>query len=73
MYQLSRLLHVDHRDLYNHPEEHEIGPSLYAAPWFLTVFTSQFPLGFEARVFDLIFLQGSQVIFKVAFSLLGEA
>ena len=44
MYQLSRLLHDYHRDLYNHLEEHEIGPSLYAAPWFLTVFASQFPL-----------------------------
>lgn len=51
MYQLSRLLHDYHRDLYNHLEEHEIGPSLYAAPWFLTVFASQFPLGFVARVF----------------------
>ncbi|XP_038389428.1 TBC1 domain family member 1 isoform X7 [Canis lupus familiaris] len=72
MYQLSRLLHDYHRDLYNHLEEHEIGPSLYAAPWFLTVFASQFPLGFVARVFDMIFLQGSEVMFKVALSLLGS-
>ncbi|KAM9678967.1 TBC1 domain family member 1 isoform 9-T9 [Trichechus inunguis] len=72
MYQLSRLLHDYHRDLYDHLEEHEIGPSLYAAPWFLTMFASQFPLGFVARVFDMIFLQGSEVIFKVALSLLGS-
>ncbi|XP_061848428.1 TBC1 domain family member 1 isoform X5 [Colius striatus] len=72
MYQLSRLLHDYHRDLYNHLEEHEIGPSLYAAPWFLTMFASQFPLGFVARVFDMLFLQGSEAIFKVALSLLGS-
>eukprot|EP00079_Xenopus_tropicalis_P014463 XP_004910990.1 PREDICTED: TBC1 domain family member 1 isoform X5 [Xenopus tropicalis] len=72
MYQLSRLLHDYHRDLYNHLETYEIGPSLYAAPWFLTMFASQFPLGFVARVFDMIFLQGSEVIFKVALSLLGS-
>ncbi|KAF6133244.1 TBC1 domain family member 1 [Phyllostomus discolor] len=72
MYQLSRLLHDYHRDLHSHLEEHEIGPSLYAAPWFLTVFASQFPLGFVARVFDMIFLQGTEVIFKVALSLLGS-
>ncbi|XP_073502256.1 TBC1 domain family member 1 isoform X2 [Phyllobates terribilis] len=72
MYQLSRLLHDYHRDLYNHLEEYEIGPSLYAAPWFLTMFASQFPLGFVARVFDMIYLQGSEVIFKVALSLLGS-
>ncbi|XP_051472330.1 TBC1 domain family member 1 isoform X5 [Apus apus] len=72
MYQLSRLLHDYHRDLYNHLEEHEIGPSLYAAPWFLTMFASQFPLGFVARVFDMLLLQGSEAIFKVALSLLGS-
>ncbi|KAM4795441.1 TBC1 domain family member 4 isoform 2-T2 [Rhinophrynus dorsalis] len=73
MYQLSRLLHDYHRDLYNHLEEHEISPSLYAAPWFLTLFASQFPLGFVARVFDIIFLQGTEVIFKVALSLLSNS
>ncbi|CAL8289073.1 unnamed protein product, partial [Arctogadus glacialis] len=51
MYQLSRLLHDYHRDLHSHLELHEIGPSLYATPWFLTVFASHFPLGFVARVF----------------------
>ncbi|XP_015707118.1 TBC1 domain family member 4 isoform X2 [Coturnix japonica] len=72
MYQLSRLLHDYHRDLYDHLEENEISPSLYAAPWFLTLFASQFPLGFVARVFDIIFLQGTEVIFKVALSLLSS-
>lgn len=51
MYQLSRLLHDYHRELYNHLEDHEISPSLYAAPWFLTLFASQFPLGFVSRIF----------------------
>ncbi|XP_068176988.1 TBC1 domain family member 1 isoform X2 [Antennarius striatus] len=72
MYQLSRLLHDYHRDLYTHLEQQEIGPSLYATPWFLTTFASHFPLGFVARVFDMLFLQGSEVIFKVALSLLGS-
>ncbi|XP_031416134.1 TBC1 domain family member 1 isoform X2 [Clupea harengus] len=72
MYQLSRLLHDYHRELYNHLENYEIGPSLYAAPWFLTAFASHFPLGFVARVFDMLFLHGSEVIFKVALSLLGS-
>ncbi|XP_034549780.1 TBC1 domain family member 4 isoform X5 [Notolabrus celidotus] len=72
MYQLSRLLHDYHRELYNHFEEHEICPSLYAAPWFLTLFASQFPLGFVSRIFDLIFVQGTGVIFKVALCLLSR-
>ncbi|XP_012719800.2 TBC1 domain family member 4 isoform X5 [Fundulus heteroclitus] len=72
MYQLSRLLHDYHRDLYNHLEEYEIGPSLYAAPWFLTLFASQFPLGFVSRIFDFVFVQGTEVIFKVALCLLSS-
>lgn len=61
MYQLSRLLHDYHRELYNHFEEHEICPSLYAAPWFLTLFASQFPLSFVSRIFGIykyIFFHG---------------
>uniref|UniRef100_A0A671USP9 TBC1 domain family member 4 n=1 Tax=Sparus aurata TaxID=8175 RepID=A0A671USP9_SPAAU len=53
MYQLSRLLHDYHRELYNHFEEHDICPSLYAAPWFLTLFASQFPLSFVSRIFGI--------------------
>ncbi|KAE8298989.1 TBC1 domain family member 4 Akt substrate of 160 kDa [Larimichthys crocea] len=72
MYQLSRLLHDYHRELYNHLEEHEICPSLYAAPWFLTLFASQFPLSFVSRIFDFVFVQGTGVIFKVALCLLSS-
>uniref|UniRef100_A0A914ULT1 Rab-GAP TBC domain-containing protein n=1 Tax=Plectus sambesii TaxID=2011161 RepID=A0A914ULT1_9BILA len=72
MYQLSRLLHDRHRDLHMHLEDHEI-PMLYAAPWFLTLFASTFPLGFVSRVIDFIFLSGSlDVVFKIALVLLGE-
>ncbi|XP_061698015.1 TBC1 domain family member 4 isoform X2 [Syngnathoides biaculeatus] len=72
MYQLSRLLHDYNRDLYHHLEEYEICPSLYAAPWFLTLFASQFPLGFVSRIFDFLFVQGTEVIFKVALCLLSS-
>lgn len=72
MYQLSRLLHDYHRVLYSHLEEHDVSPSLYAAPWFLTLFASQFCLGFVSRIFDLLFVQGIEVIFKVALCLLSS-
>ncbi|GLG97701.1 Ecotropic viral integration site 5 ortholog [Gryllus bimaculatus] len=61
LYQLSRLLHDQHPDLYMHFDIHEIAPTLYAAPWILTVFASQFPLGFSP-----------EVIFRVALALLSE-
>lgn len=46
-----RLIHDQDRELYSHFEAYEIAPALYATPWFLTLFASQFPLGFVARVF----------------------
>ncbi|XP_066262077.1 TBC1 domain family member 4 isoform X1 [Euwallacea similis] len=70
LYQLSRLLHDQLPELYKHLETCEVSPTLYAAPWILTLFASQFPLGFVARVFDLVFLEGADVIFRVALSLL---
>ena len=50
MYNLSRLIYDYQRDVYESLDQNEIGPTLYAAPWFLTLFASQFPLGFVARV-----------------------
>lgn len=51
LYQLSRLIHDQLPDLYEHFNHYEVAPTLYAAPWLLTVFASQFPLGFVTRVF----------------------
>ncbi|XP_034946750.1 TBC1 domain family member 4 isoform X2 [Chelonus insularis] len=72
LYQLSRLLHDRLPSIYNHFDKHEVSPTLYAAPWLLTLFASQFPLGFVTRVFDLLFLESSEVIFRVALALLEE-
>lgn len=37
--------------MYDHFEQHEISATLYAAPWFLTLFASQYPIGFVSRIF----------------------
>lgn len=51
LYQLSRLVRDHIPDLYKWLDQNEVSPTLYAAPWILTIFSSQFPLGFVARVF----------------------
>ncbi|XP_071628429.1 TBC1 domain family member 1 isoform X1 [Temnothorax longispinosus] len=72
LYQLSRLLHDRLPAIYNHFDKHEVSPTLYAAPWLLTLFSSQFPLGFVTRVFDLLFLESSEVLFRVSVALLED-
>lgn len=54
LYQLSRLVRDQIPDLYKWLDQNEVSPTLYAAPWILTIFSSQFPLGFVARVFGKI-------------------
>lgn len=71
-YMLSRLLHDYYKPVYEFLLEYEITPTLYAAPWFLTLFASHFPVGFVARVLDMMFLQGVEVLFKVILLLLGS-
>ncbi|XP_032592680.1 TBC1 domain family member 4 isoform X2 [Drosophila grimshawi] len=71
LYQLSRLVKDHLPDLYVWLDQNDVSPTLYAAPWILTVFSSQFPLGFVARIFDLVFLESSDVIFKFAIAMLS--
>lgn len=70
LYQLSRLVKDYLPDLYDWLDRNESSPTLYAAPWILTIFSSQFPLGFVARVFDFLFHDSADVIFKFAIGLL---
>ncbi|KAL0809340.1 hypothetical protein ABMA28_011547 [Loxostege sticticalis] len=71
LYQLSRLLRDHEPELHAKLESLDISPALYAAPWMLTLFTSQFPLGFVVRVFDMIFLESLDVVFSVSLALLS--
>ena len=72
MYQLTRLLAETHPNLYRQLDRLDVDPSLYATPWFLTLFAAHFPLGFVARVFDLLFFEGAEAIIKVSICLLVE-
>merc|ERR1719391_75118 len=70
MYQLTRLLSETSPALYKLLDRLEVDPSLYATPWFLTLFAANFPLGFVSRVIDLVFLDGKAAIIKIGMSLL---
>lgn len=71
LYQITRLLRDHEYELFSHFDRHDMSPSLYAAPWFLTLFASQFPLGFVSRLLDLLFLMGIEAVFRVSLCLLA--
>lgn len=72
MYKMTRLLHDKENDVFKFFQKHEITMMLVATPWFLTMFASTFPMGFVARVFDIVFVDGMSAIFKVALCLITK-
>jgi hypothetical protein len=70
LYQFSRLLHDFYVDIFSHLEQNDVSASLYAATWFLTLFSSQFQIEFATRVFDLLFAEcSSRVLFKITLAI----
>ena len=55
--------------MFRHYQEHGVEPFFYAAPWFLSLFSSTFPQEFSTVVFDNALLDGMIVVFKVALAL----
>lgn len=72
MYKMTRLLYDEEYDVFKFFQKHEITMMLVATPWFLTMFASTFPMGFVARVFDMVFVDGISAIFKVALCLISK-
>ena len=45
---------------------------MFASQWFLTLFTARFPLYLVFHILDVFFLDGMQILFQVALTLLNE-
>ena len=50
LYKFSRLMHDHCPRVYTHFELNGVDAFLFAVPWFLCCFSSQFPLGFAFRI-----------------------
>lgn len=57
-------------DIYVHFQSQSFHTSMYASSWFLTLFTTALSLPMACRIMDVFLLEGMEVIFKVALSLL---
>lgn len=48
-------------------------PSMYASPWFLTLFASVLSLNVSFRVMDILLMEGREIVFKVGLALLEDS
>jgi len=70
MYQLDTLVQEHIPDLYVHFQSQSIHTNLYASSWFLTLFTTSLPLNISCRIMDCFLLEGLEIIFRIALTLL---
>jgi len=72
-YTLERLMEDNIPSLHRHFEDIGIEAHMYASQWFITLFTSKFPLPLVYSILDLIFCEGCDVSYQIALALLKEA
>lgn len=72
LYQLNRLMKDQIPKLYEHFEQLGVETHMFASQWFLTLFTARFPLYFVFHILDVFLLDGMQILFQVALTLLNE-
>ncbi|XP_017764790.1 PREDICTED: rab GTPase-activating protein 1-like [Eufriesea mexicana] len=69
-YQLNRLIEDQLPELYKHFCVRGVETHMFAAQWFLTLFTARFPLYLVFHILDVFLLQGLDTLFQVALALL---
>lgn len=72
LYQLDGLLqdHLPH--IHRHFNEQGIRSNMYASQWFLTLFAYKFPLEMVYRIYDTLFAEGIDCLFRIGLALLAK-
>lgn len=72
LYQFDGLLsdHLPH--IHRHFTEQGIRSSMYASQWFLTLFAYKFPLEVVYRIYDILFTEGVDCLFRIGLALLAK-
>ena len=72
MYQFSQLLQIHLPQVHRHLDAQGVLPSMYASQWFMTLFAYRCPLELVYRVFDLLLVEGSQIVINFALALMKK-
>ncbi|KAJ3082736.1 GTPase-activating protein [Rhizoclosmatium hyalinum] len=72
LFQFDKLLKELFPAISKHLDEHDVKSTMYASQWFMTLFAYRFPLPIVLRIMDILFAQGIESTFKIAFALLKK-
>ncbi|KAI8640350.1 rab-GTPase-TBC domain-containing protein [Parasitella parasitica] len=70
LYQFDALVQEHLPHVARHLKQQGINSTMYASQWFMTLFAYKFPLNLVYRIYDVIFAEGINSIFKFAIALL---
>lgn len=72
LFQFDRLLEDFLPMVYTHLTRQGVKSSMYASQWFMTLFSYRFPLDIVYRIFDNIFAEGIEAIFRFGIGLMKK-
>ncbi|KAG1051043.1 hypothetical protein G6F46_008507 [Rhizopus delemar] len=72
LYQLNGLLADYLPHLHRHFEAHDIKSNMYAYQWFNTLFAYKFPMDIVFRIYDMIFAEGIETLFRFSLALMEK-
>ncbi|BGP50515.1 GTPase-activating protein [Rhodotorula kratochvilovae] len=70
LFQFDRLVEELVPSVFLHLLRQGVKSSMYASQWFLTLFGYRFPLELVSAIFDLVFAEGVEAVFRFAVALL---
>ncbi|GEM10405.1 rab GTPase activator [Rhodotorula toruloides] len=73
LFQFDRLVEELLPSAFLHLLRQGVKSSMYASQWFLTLFGYRFPLELVSSVFDLVFAEGVEAVFRFAIALLKRS
>ena len=72
LYQFDRLVEEMLPKIHLHLKTQGINSSMYASQWFMTLYAYKFPLPLVFRIYDTIFTEGVEALFRFCIALLKK-
>ncbi|CAG8435539.1 3691_t:CDS:2 [Ambispora gerdemannii] len=70
LFQFDRLVEEMLPRVHQHFQAQGVNSSMYASQWFMTLFAYKFPLSLVLRIYDTIFTEGIEALFRFSIALL---